>query len=52
MDFLKAGEPQTFSAVDCWPFGGEELMDFSKVVTACHFKPSWLIAGHSGGKPN
>jgi hypothetical protein len=52
MEFLKVGEPQTFLAVDCQPFGGEDLMDFSKAGTTCHFKPSRLIANHSGGKPN
>ncbi len=52
MDFLKAGKPQTFSTVDCQPFGGEDQMDFLKAGTTCHFKPSRLIVDHLGGKPN
>jgi hypothetical protein len=33
MDFLKVGEPQTFSAVDCRSFAGEDQMDFLKAGT-------------------
>jgi hypothetical protein len=39
----------TFLAVDGWPFGGKTKWTSHRWACSGHFKPSQLIAGHSGG---
>ncbi len=50
MVFLKVGKTQTFLVVDSRPFGGEMGWTSQRWACSGHFKPSWLIAGHSGGE--